>query len=303
MNECVASAGLVIDDLHGSEPALPMAIGMRGSTRFVRQEAVARVVDAMRDRVAEPLSLDEMARVAMFSPYHFHRVFRLVTGVPPARFLTSLRMSEACRLLITTQMRVTDVCFEVGFGSLGTFTTRFGRLVGAPPQHLRALASRYARRSLAELADERDESDHAQPGSVGGWVDTPLGEECVAMLGLFSGEFPHGLPIACSVVRAPGPFSFGAVPDGSYVALAVGFPLGIGVVDAVLIGPCDLLVGTRANPTVRRARDRANPIHLRLRRGSLVDPPIVLAAPLLLAEQTDAARRAAHGPRQAIAYA
>lgn len=297
-----ATGGLVIDDLHGPEPAFPIAAATRGSTRSVRQEAVARVVDAMRERLAEPLSLDEMARVAMFSPYHFHRVFRMVTGVPPSRFLTSLRMSEACRLLLTTKMRVTDVCFEVGFGSLGTFTTRFGRLVGAPPQHLRVLASRHARRSLAGLAADHEHADRHERGAVSGWIDTPSGEHCVAMLGLFTGEFPHGLPVACAVVRAPGPFSFGDVPDGSYIALAVGFPSEIGVVDAVLLNPDRLLVGTVAEPCVRPARDRSRLVALRLRPASLMDPPVVLAAPLLLAEHADAARRAARR-RPAVAYA
>jgi AraC family transcriptional regulator len=209
----------------GDESLLGVSIGVRESTRLSRQHAVERAVNDMRERVAEPLSLHDMARVAMFSPYHFHRVFRLVTGLPPAQFLSALRMAKACQLLLTTQMRVTDVCYEVGFGSLGTFTTRFARLVGAPPQQLRWLAAHHANQPLAALvADSRDAAGR-QEAAVSGWIDAPPESSCIAMLGLFRGDSPHGLPAACTVVRAPGQFSIESLPAGRYHVLAVGFPV------------------------------------------------------------------------------
>ena len=85
--------------------------------------------------------LDEMARIAYLSPFYFNRIFRQLTGVPPRRFHTALRIDAAKRLLLTTDLSVTEMCLEVGYQSLGTFTTHFHELVGVSPRALRRLAS------------------------------------------------------------------------------------------------------------------------------------------------------------------
>src|ERR687886_731437 len=109
----------------------------RPVTTAARLDAVERVVREMRARLGSPFGLDDMAHVAHLSPYHFNRVFRSVTGVPPGRFHAAVRMDAAKRLLLTTDLRVTDVCLEVGYRSLGTFTTQFRELVGVSPRELR----------------------------------------------------------------------------------------------------------------------------------------------------------------------
>jgi AraC family transcriptional regulator len=105
------------------------------------------------------------------------------------------------------------------------------------------------------------------------------------MLGLFSGGSPHGRPLACAVVRAPGPFSISGIPGTTCSALAMGFPNTVSVVEAVPLDPRRLLVGTLAAPALRDPEGSARALHLQLRPSSPVDPPVVLAAPLLLAEQ------------------
>lgn len=105
----------------------------------------------MHQNMADPLALDELARAAMTSPYHFNLVSRIVTGIRLGQFLTALRMAEAKHLLLTTSQRATDVCFAVGFESLGNFTTRFGQLVGVAPQELRRLAERHGQRAVTCL--------------------------------------------------------------------------------------------------------------------------------------------------------
>jgi AraC family transcriptional regulator len=93
-------------------------------------EAVERVIVAMRERVDNTLPLYAMAEIAHLSPYHFARTFRQVTGIPPGEFLGNLRLQRAKELLLTTDLSASEVCFEVGYASLGTFTTRFTQLVG-----------------------------------------------------------------------------------------------------------------------------------------------------------------------------
>src|SRR4051812_16749660 len=88
-------------------------------------QAIQRVIVAMRQRLDEPPSLQEMAHIACFSQYYFDRLFRRVTGISPRRYMAALRMAEAKRLLLNTKLSVTDVCFELGYNSLGTFSASF----------------------------------------------------------------------------------------------------------------------------------------------------------------------------------
>ena len=73
----------------------------------------------MRDNIGEELTVDDMARAAMFSKFHFTRVFQRVTGVSPGRFLSAMRLQRAKDLLLTTSMNVADISVHVGYNSVG----------------------------------------------------------------------------------------------------------------------------------------------------------------------------------------
>ncbi|HLN99342.1 MAG TPA: AraC family transcriptional regulator [Pyrinomonadaceae bacterium] len=80
-----------------------------------------------------PLDLDEISKHACFSRYHFLRLFRQAFHKTPHQYLVERRIEKAKELLSTNELRVTDVCFEVGFQSLGSFSSLFHRSVGHPP--------------------------------------------------------------------------------------------------------------------------------------------------------------------------
>jgi len=91
----------------------------------------------VRDRIdrdfAQPLDVEGLARVAHMSPGHLSRQFRLAYGESPYSYVMTRRIERAMALLRRGDMSVTEVCFEVGCSSLGTFSTRFTELVGMPP--------------------------------------------------------------------------------------------------------------------------------------------------------------------------
>lgn len=124
-----------------------------------RQRAVERVIAAMRERIDGALSLGAMAEIAHLSPFRFVRVFRGITGIPPGEFLGALRLERAKQLLLTTDLSVSEVCFEVGYNSLGTFATRFKQLVGVQLSRMRSLPEELA--SALEASRESNRS----PGS------------------------------------------------------------------------------------------------------------------------------------------
>ena len=81
-------------------------------------QAVERAIQAMHTHLHEAQTLEDLASVAYLSPSHFHRVFHRLIGIPPGEFLSALRLQMARRLLVTTPLSVTDICFEVGYSSM-----------------------------------------------------------------------------------------------------------------------------------------------------------------------------------------
>ncbi|MEU1351796.1 helix-turn-helix domain-containing protein [Streptomyces sp. NPDC005775] len=96
-----------------------------------------RARDAMDRSYAQPLDVPALARLAHVSAAHFSRTFRATFGETPHRYLQRRRVERAMFLLRETDRSVTDICFEVGFGSTGTFSRTFREIVGQSPRTYR----------------------------------------------------------------------------------------------------------------------------------------------------------------------
>jgi AraC-like DNA-binding protein len=92
-----------------------------------------RVRDRIDREYAQPLDVEALARGVNISAGHLSREFRRAYGESPYSYLMTRRIERAMALLRRGDLSVTDVCFEVGCSSLGTFSTRFTELVGVPP--------------------------------------------------------------------------------------------------------------------------------------------------------------------------
>ena len=104
-----------------------------------------RVRDRIDREYAQPLDVEALARDAHMSAGHLSRQFRLAYGESPYSYLMTRRIERAMALLRRGDLSVTEVCFDVGCSSLGTFSTRFTELVGMPP-------SEYRRRETGAMA-------------------------------------------------------------------------------------------------------------------------------------------------------
>jgi len=98
--------------------------------------------DFIRACFEKPLSLSEVAAAACLSPFHFMRGFKTVFKVTPHQYLSSCRVERAKFLLERTELPVTEICFSVGFESVGSFSSWFKRLAGASPRAWRRQKSR-----------------------------------------------------------------------------------------------------------------------------------------------------------------
>lgn len=102
--------------------------------------ALLRARDAMDRAYAQPLDVSSLARVAIVSEAHFIRTFSTTFGETPHRYLQRRRVERAMFLLRESERSVTEICYDVGFGSLGTFSRTFREIVGVPPTTYRLRA-------------------------------------------------------------------------------------------------------------------------------------------------------------------
>lgn len=173
------------------------------------QTAVERVITNMWDRYDEPLSLEEMADMAVFSRFYFSRFFRSITGTSPGRFLTAIRLYKAKNLLLETSMSVTDISYQVGYNSPGTFSSRFTRSVGISPARYRYLSE-----AGIPAPDYPVPAGHPL-GAMHGSVTMPELDQPVRIyVSLFDSTIPQGTPVVCAILDDAGNYELPAVPEG-----------------------------------------------------------------------------------------
>lgn len=108
------------------------------SPREDTNRRMLRARDAMDRDYAKPLDVASLARIAFVSPAHFSRTFRATFGETPHRYLQRRRVERAMFLLVQSDRSVTEICLDVGFNSLGTFSRTFAEIVGKSPSAFRA---------------------------------------------------------------------------------------------------------------------------------------------------------------------
>jgi AraC-like DNA-binding protein len=261
----------------------------REDTLASHRRAVERVITSARQRLCEPISLRDMSRVAYLSPFHFNRVFHEITGLPPAKFVSALRLEEAKRLLLNTHLSITDICFDVGYNSLGTFTRRFTQRVGLGPREFRYLAERITPASVESLCAHYAELTgrailRASVEGVEGFVESPKPVAGPIFVGLFPAHIPQSRPVGGALLTSPGAFRIGPVPDGTYHLLAAALPRLADTLGYLLPDTANLSVGAGNGPVIVREGKAIAPAYISLRPMVLTDPPLLVSLPYLLAE-------------------
>lgn len=242
------------------------------------EHLVTRLIHLMRTST-EPLTLDDLAETAGLSPYHFARTFRSVAGIPPVEFQTALRFERAKSLLLTSAASVTDICYEVGYGSLGTFSRRFKQMVGITPAEFRTMPE------IVSGMDLHDEITRRSSGAVGSSarIEGTVAAPAVAShiyIGLFPDRLAVSRPVVGQMLPQPGAFVLPDVPIGRYHLMAAAVPVANDPVSHLLLGD-SIQVGGAQPVEVRRGNERILRT-VSLRPISSTSPPVVTALPALL---------------------
>jgi len=258
----------------------------RADTLESHRRAVERVITDARERLCEPISLQDMSRVAYISTFHFNRVFHQITGLPPTKFISAMRLDEAKRLLLNTHLSITDICYDVGYNSLGTFTRRFTQQVGLGPREFRYLAERITPASVESLCAHYAELTGRATlrASVEGFVDLPEPGSGPIFVGLFPAHIPQSRPVGGALLMSPGSFRIGPVPDGTYHLLAASLPRLADTLGYLLPDSANLSVGAGNGPVIVRQGRASARSNIFLRPMLLTDPPLLVSLPFLLAD-------------------
>ncbi|MBI5060201.1 AraC family transcriptional regulator [candidate division KSB1 bacterium] len=110
---------------------------MKESTEQDYRTRLLRVLVHIQTHLDEAIELDQLAAIANFSPYHFHRIFRGMTGESVMDHVRRLRLERAAVMLKLEQDSVTQIAFQAGYETLDAFSRSFGAMFGHPPSEYR----------------------------------------------------------------------------------------------------------------------------------------------------------------------
>jgi AraC family transcriptional regulator len=251
----------------------------RGDTFEAYRTAVERAIGHMKDHLREPLDLDQLAHVAAVSKFHLVRVFDEMTGISPRYFLACLRIQRAKELLLEPRASVTDVCIEVGYTSLGSFSNSFRELVGLTPETFRALPKSLTVKQFASAVWQYLASNRTVSGTaLEGLVENPSSARGFIFTGTFTRGVPQGVPFSGTVMVKAGSFRIERpdLPEFYLMAVLIPFTAKLSAMVATL--PVGLVASLRVSNPGNSPTEKPR---LRLRPLRATDPPILLALPAL----------------------
>ncbi len=245
------------------------------------------VLAYIQQHLYEPLTLEDLARQAAYSPYHFTRLFKKIIGVPPQYYVSAMRLQKSKELLLQTGLSVRDISLEVGQQSLGTFTTRFTERVGVTPAQFRnsPLLTDNHKNSLRQLNNWSDRATIVQrsvdsystlEGRV--FADQPF--DGVVFIGLFAKPIPEGIPLYGTLLPKLGYFRFTDVKPGIYYILATSMAWDMQAIDVLL--PHHTLRTRSKSPVIVGGREPVPFQQVQLYPPRIDDTPILISLPVLM---------------------
>jgi AraC-like DNA-binding protein len=240
---------------------------------------VERITCVMRF-TDEPMTIGDLAETAGLSPFYFTRIFRQYAGIPPGEFQAALRFEKAKHLLLHSPASITEICFEVGYGSLGTFSARFKHLVGVSPAEFRNLPEIVCG---MDMSNEVNPSFTGKPGpcaEVHGTINRPEGHSSSVFIGIYPDYIAASRPVKGMMVPDAPTFVLPEIPRGTWRVLAASVPR---TSDPLvhLLPMSHALVATGGLVTVRTGTERFD-VTLNLHPPIPTMPPVLTALPALL---------------------
>lgn len=248
-------------------------------------ETIIRTIQYMKEHLDEPMTTRQLADLAGYSPFHFSRLFKRVTGISVRQYLSALRIESGKTELLHSPSLLVKIGMRVGLSSQGTFNTRFKQLVGLSPLKFRSTAdslhryvNQYEHKPLAWTVEDAP----ALP-RIHCRIEAPDPFRGIIYVGLFPRPVPDQKPIVGTAVNLKKRTCILTdIPTGTYYVLAAGIPWSLNPRDYLLLNTS--LRGKLDYPVhIEQGTDLS--VSITLREPLPYDPPIVVNLPLLLFEK------------------
>ncbi|MGO4694758.1 helix-turn-helix domain-containing protein [Paenibacillus sp. 2TAB26] len=254
--------------------------GLKQTTESDHEVAVKAAIVQMVERMEDStLSTGMLAKLISYSPFHFDRIFRSTTGIPPRLYLSALRFQWSKKLLLKSTLSVTEVGQTVGYSSFSTFSSKFSSFIGLSPQQFRHfIESRLL--GLNELRSIRLPEGIKALSAIEGNVKASESLHGVICIGLFPRPIPMGKPMGCTMVFESGAYVIPNVPDGTYYIMSIAFSWDASL-DEYLHPQHSWRGKANGKITVTDgvAKGESN---VTLRPPKFYDPPILISFPVLV---------------------
>ncbi|RSD29038.1 helix-turn-helix domain-containing protein [Mesobacillus subterraneus] len=247
-------------------------------------QAVTKAIQFMKQNLDEELTSERLADIAGYSPYHFTRVFKEVTGASPRHYLSALRIEEGkARLIKRDSESILKTVMMIGFRSLGSFSTKFKQFVGLSPKQFRTSADK-----LHQFMNEYEDvewcySSQLRLPVIKCRIECPPDFRGLIFVGLFSRPIPDEKPIMGTAIRPEqSEYIFSKVPDGTYYVLAAAIPWSLDPRDYFLLSKN---LRGKAKEPMEITEGISKEVSIKLRPPLPYDPPILINLPKLLFEK------------------
>lgn len=251
----------------------------QGAIAEEHRRLVERMACLMRTS-DEPMTINDLAETAGLSPFYFTRIFRQNAGIPPGEFQAALRFERAKEMLLTSPASITEICFEVGYGSLGTFSSRFKNLVGVGPAEFRNLPEVVSGLDFSHEINNSATGTAESRAQIRGELLLPEGMEASVYIGIFPDRIAASRPVKGMMVPDSREFVLPEIPVGEWRLLAAAVPRSSDPFVQLL--PTQHSLTASGGPiTVRTGSERFYRT-LEFLPPSPIAPPVLTALPALL---------------------
>ena len=248
-------------------------------------QAVRLLAETIRSEPSCTVQIDRFCYDRSIEYRSFLRVFKRLTGTTPVRFLQSHRIDQAKRLLARPDISIANICYDLGYESVGTFARTFNELVGVSPSSFRRLVSQVKNWEMGWFLNEL-QGVVLRTGltrEIPGFLSATQATAALTFVGLFGSAIPTNELLAGTVIVGQGRFNLSVgVHDKPLFVLAASFEADATPFDTLFPDADRILVAsTILSPQITKT---LAPITLQLRPMSCFDPAIVYALPGLLTE-------------------
>jgi AraC-like DNA-binding protein len=250
---------------------------------------IIEILTYMKEHLSDELTIEEIADHFGYSKYHFSREFKKHTGFSASDYLSSLKIEKAKQELLKKDHSITNSSFDVGYSSLGTFSTTFTKKTGLSPREykeqvesLYGLTKEYERQTAAHLHYASTHPSEASSNQLTVSLNYPKDiQPAIIFVGLFHRPIPNHKPVVGTALTNHSLHTFTQIPDGQYYLLACAIEKTKNPLKYFVLSDC--LRGKVEEPLSFPEASHKE-ISLTLREPLPEDPPILINLPKLLAD-------------------